>query len=148
MCRCLMASIPDDTDLKQLEASIPSGLKQSLLRRGFHASWPQPRHFGFQVVDNSPVRSQLPTNDLIVTMTRVVCDCWSTLGSDRLDSKEASRWRSVLECMRAAIPRFAFLVHFGTPSDAFVLKGPEVISLSDRQPLQNLRLDTLYEILS
>lgn len=144
MCRFVLASFPVDTDLVALAATIPAELRRSLLRGGLKDSWPDHTHFAFDPVSS---KLELPfADELLVTCTRVHCDCWSTLTTGTPNRKELSRWRSIFDALHVAVPRFGLIVHFGDPSDVFRLAGPTRLPMSESAPLHRIQLDTYYDV--
>ena len=146
MCTLIIATLPAMTDRVALESAIPDELKLKLLRGAFRDETIAADRIGFTPFGNPSIKEQLPCEDDLVLMTRLHCDCWSTLASRITSSKESQRWRSIFREMLSKVERFGLLIHFGVQSDRFLVAGPELRSISDRDCLLGLRLDTLYEI--
>jgi hypothetical protein len=141
-----MATLPQNTDLVALESAISDELKLKLLRGALQDNAVTADRLGFTPFRNPSIEEQLPCNDQLVLMTRLHCDCWSTLASVNTSPKEAQRWRSIFRDMLCQVDRFGLLIHYGVQSDRFLLAGPELRSISDRDCLFRLRRDTFYEI--
>lgn len=148
LCTIVIATLPEHTDYVAIESAIPDELKLKLLRGALQDPSIAANRFGFTPFANPSIKEQLPCNDDLVLMTRLHCDCWSTLASAHASSKEVQRWRSIFREMLSHVDRFGLLIHFGTQSDKFLLAGPELRSISDRDCLLQLRHDTFYEITS
>ena len=146
MCVLVIATLPQNTDCVALESAIPDELKLKLLHGALQDKAITADRLGFTLFRNPSVEEQLPCNDHLVLMTRLHCDCWSTLASANTSTKEARRWRSIFREMLCHVDRFGLLIHFGVQSDRFLLAGPEWRSISDRDCLLRLRRDTFYEI--
>ena len=142
----MIATLPQHTDCAALESAIPQELKLKLLRGALGAESVASDRFGFTPFCNLSIEEQLPCKDELALMTRLHCDCWSTLASAKTSPKESRWWRNIFREMLCRIDRFGLLIHFGDPSDDFLLAGPELRSVRDRDCLFGLRRDTLYEI--
>lgn len=142
----MIATLPQQTDFVALESAIPNELKLKLLRGGLQDDDVTPGRFGFTPFCNPEIEVQLPCDDRLTLMTRLHCDCWTTLASVRQSRKELQRWQNIFREMLRQIDRFGLLIHFGDPSDNFVLAGPEIRSVRDRDCLYGLYHDKLYEI--
>ena len=142
----VIATLPQHTDCSDLESAIPSDLKLKLLRGALQGEAVTSDRFGFTQLCNPSVEEQLPCNDQLVLMTRLHCDCWSTLASANSSRRELQRWRNIFREMLYRIERFGLLIHFGDSSDRFLVAGPEFRSMRDRECLDGLRRDTLYKI--
>jgi len=145
VCRFLLAAIPENTDLIDLERAIPERLRRSLLRVGTRASGLGANLIGFTIVENLSVQTQMPTSDLLVRLTRLPCDCWSTLFTPELAEKESSKWLAVFGVILAEVGRFGVLAHFGDPENQFEVSGPCSLSLANKS-LGGLQEDTFYEV--
>lgn len=146
LCTIVIATLPQHTDVGSLEKAIPDGLKLKLLGEALQDEAITADRFGFTRFSNASVESQLPNNDDLVLMTRLHCDCWSTLASTNTSVKESQRWRNIFREMLHNVDRFGLLIHFGSEADKLLLAGPEVRSVSDEQCLLGLKYDTLYEM--
>ncbi|MEZ6064103.1 MAG: hypothetical protein R3C19_27470, partial [Planctomycetaceae bacterium] len=134
------------TDYAALESAIPAELKLRLLRGALQDETVASDRFGFTPFRNSPLERQLPSNDELALMTRLHCDCWTSLASGKPSRKELRRWRTIFRAMLQRIDRFGLLIHFGTYSDDFCLAGPEVRCVSHYDCLDGLLRDTLYQM--
>lgn len=134
------------TDLTTLESAIPDELKRKLLRGAFKEDTIAADRFGFTPFSNASIKEQLPCDDDLVFMTRLHCDCWSTLASANANRRELQRWRSIFREMLTQVDRFGLLIHFGVESERFLVAGPESRSIRERDCLLGLNRDTLYEI--
>jgi hypothetical protein len=103
-----------------------------------------PDRFGFTPFSNSPIEDQLPCNDKLTLMSRLHCDCWSTLASPNPSRKELRRWQNIFREMLCQVDRFGLIIHFGDPSDNFVVA--EIRSVLAPDCLFGLSRDKLYEI--
>ena len=147
MCTFIIATLPESVDLATLDSVIPRDLKLKLLRGGLQDETVSAHGFGFIPFVNQELKKQLPCNDQLALMTRLHCDCWTTLATTNTSRKETQRWRNIFKEMLTVIDRFGLVLHFGDPSDRFTLNGPEVRSVSSSDCLFGLRRDTLYEML-
>lgn len=134
------------TDRVALESAIPVDLKLKLLRGAFENETIAADRIGFTPFSNPSIKEQLPCDDELVLMTRLHCDCWSTLASTHANRKELQRWRNIFREMLTQVDRFGLLIHFGVESDKFLVAGPESRSISERDCLLGLNRDTLYEL--
>lgn len=147
MCTFVIATLPESVDLAALESAIPRDLKLKLLRGGLQDETVSVHGFGFTPFSNHELEKQLPCNDQLALMTRLHCDCWTTLATTNTSRRETQRWRNIFREMLTVIDRFGLILHFGDPSDSFTLNGPEVRCVCSSDCLFGLRRDTLYEIL-
>lgn len=146
MCVFLIVTLPCRANLYALETAIPQELKRELLRTGLREESMTPECFGFTPLANLVIEKQLPTNDQLARMTRLHCDCWTTLGTVATSEQEATLWRDIFTSMLSVIDRFGMLIHFGDPNDPFQIAGPEFRSIATSTGLMCLQWDTLYEI--
>jgi hypothetical protein len=151
MCKFIFAVLPHGSDLGRLEACIPQKLRHGMMRFAMREE-ARADQFGFTEVKNDCVQSQLPDDDILARVDRLHCDCWSHLGRRSISErppKELRRWLTIIRLLvqTEVAERIGLLMHFGDPTDSFIVHGPIVYDLAEVSAahLTNWEWDTLYE---